>query len=487
MHRTVLQLPTGPEPGWELHASRGEGLDLKSVAESQVVLQSLRQCKRLHRGYIFPRFSVKTRGSKAAEVTPPPHTTKAHGKFDLHVGPHVFANTAIFEVHYLPTTPSAVTGGSQASPQHSNIPSASTSGVQSSLSSVAFPSGTYVTPALSAKVTNAAQTDPVLANLLNAVINRTANEQQVKTLGYLIQSLDNVPSIGSPASADPGTAALPAQPFSSPRPFDIVLEYYEKPGERFILPRGDVVCDLAAPKAPSIYRSSDLIITHCLPFPGATSSADTSEREVVSLRFSRVSQSLWELLSAWAGGPEMIDQSRLKLIEIAKASTRSFLQHRLPEGELLDEIRSAVAPPFTMKPIKPAGADSNRSKRKSVSRRPTIPVVSSPRPNEVPPPVKRRSQPKAKASLPPPIACHSCGQTDVPLMMGGRYCRECINAGKAVADIPQLQPSRAVGGIASPQTPGPSHSHPVPSPSIPAPYMSAAGPYAHAPFYRDHS
>ncbi|KAH9898248.1 hypothetical protein C8Q73DRAFT_684108 [Cubamyces lactineus] len=485
MHRTVLQLPTGPEPGWELDASRGDASELKSVAESQVVLQSLRQSRNAWLSSMFPRFSIKTRGGKPAEVTPPPHTTKAHGKFDLHIGPHSFANTAIYEVHYLPTTPSAATGGGHAPSQSSNTPSATSSGVQSSLSSVAFPSGTYVTPALSAKVSNAAQTDPVLANLLNAVINRTANDQQVKTLGYLIQSLDNVPSLESSTSAEHGT--ITALPPSTPRPFDIVLEFYEKPGERFILPRGDVVCELATPKAPSIYRSFDLIITHCLPFPGATSPSDTPVREVVSFRLSRVSQSLWELLSSWAGGPEKIDQSRLKLIEIAKTVSRSFLQHRLPEGELLDEIRNAAAPSFTMKPIKPAGADSNRSKRKSVSRRPTIATANHVPPNEIPTPVRRRSQPKAKAPLPPPIACHSCGQTDVPLMMGGRFCRECINAGKAVADIPQLQSSRTVGGVVSLQTPGPSHSQPAPSPSIPAPYTGAAGSYPHAPFYRDNS
>lgn len=51
---------------------------------------------------MFPKFSVKTRSGKTPEVTPPPHTTKAHGKYDLHVGPHVYHDTAIYEVHYLP-------------------------------------------------------------------------------------------------------------------------------------------------------------------------------------------------------------------------------------------------------------------------------------------------------------------------------------------------------------------------------------------------
>ena len=52
----------------------------------------------------FPKFSSKARGGKAVENMPPPHTIKAHGKYDLHIGPHVFSNTALFEAHYLPPT-----------------------------------------------------------------------------------------------------------------------------------------------------------------------------------------------------------------------------------------------------------------------------------------------------------------------------------------------------------------------------------------------
>ncbi|KAI8981372.1 hypothetical protein BD414DRAFT_549743 [Trametes punicea] len=429
MHRTI-QLPTGSHPEWELSRPRSEGPDLKSVSESFVIAQSLRQSRNVWLSTMFPKFSVKTRGGRPAEVTPPPHTIKAHGKYDVHIGPHVFSNTAIYEVHYLPSIQAQGTEESQAMHHTSSAEAPTPIGLQSSLSSVAFPSGTYVTPALSARVTAAAQNDPVLANLLSAVINRTANEQQVKTLGYLIQSLDGVQPPGDSTSTVGDVTDRSATVPAPSRPFDIIVEFHERSSERFILPRGDVVCELAAPKSGSLYKSSDMIVTHRLPFSETSSSEQSAEHlkrissEVISFRLSRVSQTLWELFSIWAGGPQKMEESKAKLAEIVRqAAPRSYLQYRVPEGELLAEIRSALAPSYTMRPVKPAGADSNRIKRKSLSRRPTtvLGVPSSSQDKAVP--VKRRSQTKSKAPAPPPIACHSCGQTDVPLMMGGSKLR----------------------------------------------------------------
>ncbi|KAH9858040.1 hypothetical protein C2E23DRAFT_802429 [Lenzites betulinus] len=454
----VVELPTGPRPGWELDEPHQKETDLKSVPESYVVLQSLRQSRNKWMSTVFPKFSVKTRGSKAAEVTPPPHTTKAHGKYDLHIGPHVFLDTSVYEVHYLPIS-DPQTEGFQ--PLPSAVQPGTSSGVQTPLQSIPCPTpGTYVTPALSSKVTLAAQSNPVLANLLKAVIDHTATEDQVKTLGLLIQSLEGVHSTEQPSPVQHGNVSSPSFPRPlSPRTFDVVLEFHERSSERFVIPRGDFVCELAAPKAGATHRGSDVIITLSLPF-GETITPAPISPEVVSLRISRVSQALWELLTAWAGGLEKIEESRAKLREMVRqASARAYLQHRLPEGELLEEVKNAVAPPYTFKSVKPAGADSNRAKRKSVTRRPTVTIANPPAPatpaekpaekpagklaEKPPPPVKRRSQQKAKAPAPPPIACHSCGQTDVPLMMGGRFCRECINAGRATAEIPQVQPGRA--------------------------------------------
>ncbi|KAI0669752.1 hypothetical protein C8Q78DRAFT_1037668 [Trametes maxima] len=400
MHR-VVQLPTGSYPGWELEEPQC-GEDLKNVSESLVVLQSLRQSRSKWVTTLFPKFSVKTRGGRPAEVTPPPHTTKAYGKYDLLIGPHVFPDTAMYEVHYLPLNDTTV---SQSPP----VQSAGSSSVQTSLSSVPFPSGTYVTPAMSSKVLSVAKEDQTLANLLNAVVKRTATDDQVRTLGYLIQSMGGVQTSDQTGTIPEATLQPPVRPVS-PQPFDIVLEFHERPSERFVLPRGDTFCELEASKSGRAYRASDVIITCCVPFPRTVPVAfeppqtpsEARAPEVVSFRISRVSQSL-----------------RAKLSQLTKAApSKSYLQHRLPEGELLEEIQNALAPAYTMKPMKPPGADSNRPKRKSVSRRPTI-VNGAPSTPAKSPPVKRRNQVKPKAPAPPPIACHSCGQTDVPLMMGG--------------------------------------------------------------------
>ncbi len=215
-------------------------------------------------------------------------------------------------------------------PCHAQPATASGSGVQTSLSSIPFPAGTYVTPALSSKVSVAAQSNPVLANLLKAVISRTATDDQVKTLGLLIQSLEGVQSLEQPNPTLLGMSTAQFSPrSSSPKPFDIVLEFHERSSDRFILPRGDVVCELAAPKTESPYRASDVIITCCVPFANAaslqttplhTEPPDNVTPEVVSFRISRVSQAVWELLSTWAGGPQKIEESRVKLAEIV--STR---------------------------------------------------------------------------------------------------------------------------------------------------------------------
>ncbi|KAF9269929.1 hypothetical protein L218DRAFT_1071438 [Marasmius fiardii PR-910] len=51
---------------------------------------------------------------------------------------------------------------------------------------------------------------------------------------------------------------------------------------------------------------------------------------------------------------------------------------------------------------------------------------------------KPRQPKKQKMKSPPPvIRCLSCGQTDVPLLLGGRFCRPCVEGGRANADIPQ--------------------------------------------------
>ena len=176
-------------------------------------------------------------------------------------------------------------------------------------------SSSYVTPALSAKVQLAAETNPTLANLLNAVINRVATDEEVKRLGVLIRQLEDIPDLGSPGIPPPSpTPPIPVRAVS-PKPFDLILEFHEKPSDRWTLPRGDVFCERVGVAEGAWARYADVIITTCITPSGGSSELATSDEplpdslapDVVSLRFSRVPQSLWELLVDWAGGPQKME------------------------------------------------------------------------------------------------------------------------------------------------------------------------------------
>ena len=70
----------------------------------------------------------------------------------------------------------------------------------------------------------------------------------------------------------------------------------------------------------------------------------------------------------------------------------------------------------------PGNADSAKPKKKAAVRKVSnkAPQPASV-PSEQPPPAKRRQISKQKTPTTPLlIACRACGQTDVPLMMGGR-------------------------------------------------------------------
>ncbi|EJF55617.1 hypothetical protein BD309DRAFT_1073081 [Dichomitus squalens] len=90
----------------------------------------------------------------------------------------------------------------------------------------------YVTPALSAKVQLTAQTNPTLANLLNAVINHTATDEEVKRLDVLIRQLEDISELGG--SNIPPPSSTPSDPVrsGSPKLFDLILEFHKKLSDR---------------------------------------------------------------------------------------------------------------------------------------------------------------------------------------------------------------------------------------------------------------
>ncbi|KAI0964079.1 hypothetical protein AcW1_000981 [Taiwanofungus camphoratus] len=425
----------------------------------------------------FPKFSAKTRGGKPPQIVPPPHTIKAHGRYDLTIGPHTFPKTAIYEVHYTPQAPAPVPTNfhaplynppaslylnssfpesHQVTYMQQSIPPVTDPGTPSMQPLTTPPTpatDSYVTPSLISQVNAASMSNPALANLLQLAASGRATSDQLKTLGLLIQSLGTI----QPPEAQAGPSS--SEPSHSAKEFDIVLEFQEKPSDRWIFPRGTVVLERVE-SGPLAAQQPDVLLQTIIPFPDTLYAVSAAPSEsnvadepitvevpphIVTFRLARVSRALWDLLVVWSGGEHGIEDSKRRLGELSLATPeRTYLQHQLPEGPLLSQVQIAVAPSYSTRPIGPGHADSSRPKRKASSRKAVANFNnSSSVAGEKGPPAKQRLSSKPKVITPPPIACHSCGQTDVPLMMGGRYCRACIDAGKAVNDIPQIATTNA--------------------------------------------
>ncbi|KAI0094309.1 hypothetical protein BDY19DRAFT_912188 [Irpex rosettiformis] len=374
--RTVY-LPAGTRPGWELddEEMNTEDEEWNNLADSLVILQSLKQSREKWLTSAFPKFSGRARGSKQPEVKAPPHSVRSHNKFELSVGPHIFSNTRLYEIHYPPEQPIPIPSSTSAS--SSFAPEIASS---SSLSDVNPAPQTrfkdFITPTLLEHVTQAATTDPILHNLLTLAQKNQLSEEQRLTLAAFVRSLNEQlgPNYSrTESSAGPSTSVAPAPP---PRPFDLVIEFQERSSDRWLVPRGAVYLeDTYASTAGSQY---DVIVTTNLPLgrpapvPQEGSSVNGSEQpatltQTVKLHWRGLHQDSYDVLIAWSRGDTMSDDSE-KLNGALNNTKRTYLAHQLPNGELLEILRAACNP-YLMKPIKPTNADSTRTRRKSSTRR----------------------------------------------------------------------------------------------------------------------
>ena len=328
----------------------------------------------------FPKFSSKARGGKPPEVVPLPHTIQTRGRCSIEIGPHIFPDTIIFEVHYLPQQPTSPAkpgylyqppppppsmsssswqattpyGGLQYSTyaQHNSTQkvAASESTSQSSSKPLlsTLTSSVSITPALINQVNFAASSNPTLANLLQLAAAGKANPDQLKTLGLLIQSLaapspDTITS--TPSSSQPripGTSStnmdtlvassMSSTSQSSPhillppvRVFDIVIEFQETTSERWIFPRGHAVCERILDTLAAD-ATCDILITTSVPFtkdiPRTTTpendeiSSDDTPPQVVTFRFRKAPIAVWDTVHRWAGNDETAKNNRKILDEL---------------------------------------------------------------------------------------------------------------------------------------------------------------------------
>ncbi|KAF9460105.1 hypothetical protein BDZ94DRAFT_1266677 [Collybia nuda] len=484
------ELPVGPKPGWELENGGNQvekpvvGEEKQSVSDSCVILQSLRRSRERWLYSTFPRFSTKTRAGKGAGLAPPPHTIQARGKCDLEIGPHIFPETVFYEVHYLPSSTSTHTYRSQppnavgsswqpATPfngsykpyvgnpvqipqgQMRDASSADVSQSTSSLQSSSAPlissldTVTAITPALINQVNAAASSNPTLANLLQLAAAGKASPDQLKTLGLLIQSLATPENthVLSPALSNPPPQAVTSTSASTNLPsavreFDLVIEFTESPSERWVFPRGLVSCERIL-DAPSVDATCHTIIKACFPFDSPSDLADTSREaasitnvqaletssHVVNFHIRKAPLAVWDTISRWVGG-EWKTQANQDLLEAINIPDRKYLAHNLESGLLLSQLQAASLNAH-LKTLKPGPAGLPRLKRKTITTPRNGEVVEDATVLQNGGPKRRRTfkAPKKSATA-TPILCFSCGQADVPLIFGGRFCRPCVDSGK---------------------------------------------------------
>ncbi|KAF7303256.1 SWR1 complex subunit swc3 [Mycena kentingensis (nom. inval.)] len=235
-------------------------------------------------------------------------------------------------------------------------------------------------PALVAAVNAAAATNPTFGNLLRMATLGTATADQMQTLSLFIHSL---PQTHPPLSSQDTVADGPA------KDFDLVLQI-----------------------------ADDYLLTLVVQ----TSRHTTPQPTILEIQFRDPPPLLRETVLRWTGGEDKMELSR-NLIRELKKRPRTYLTRRLPSSPLLTLIQEASEPDYTMQPLKPGGiVHASKTKRRPASRK------SKPFDEDG----AMFSEPQAKRARPSIVLrCQYCEQSGVPLVLGGRYCRACVDAGKA--------------------------------------------------------
>ena len=253
----------------------------------------------------------------------------------------MFSDTVFYEVHYLPTqlpVPSSnnthpyQTSWQTTTPyngsyvQSTPAPSTASHQPTPSMSSIDSAALASVSPALINQVNSAASSNPILANLLQLAAAGRASQEQLKTLGLLIQSLASRDSVANVANQRQLSASLPSPLLVTQPPiklFDVVLEFRELPNERYLFPRGPTVCERVLDSAVTDV-AYDVIITTCVPFKKAAeetpepSKQDANETpkqpdktpQAVKIHLKRAPFTVWDTLSRWVGGEQEMSKHR---------------------------------------------------------------------------------------------------------------------------------------------------------------------------------
>jgi hypothetical protein len=196
--------------------------------------------------------------------------------------------------------------------------------------------------------------------LLRLAASGQATQEELKRLGALIQSLATIPEEVFPTQ--PSLQQTPVTPIKPP---DLVVEFQERVGTQFLLPRGPSLCERVESASGG---GHDIMLTTCLQEPKATvpissdAQAPTEDSEdVITFRFANASEEFWYFLLSWVGdstennqttierqviGVLLYSQPSTDPCQLTKLPARRYLQHRLPEGdETLKQLRNVGCVP----------------------------------------------------------------------------------------------------------------------------------------------
>ena len=245
-----------------------------------------------------------------------------------------------------------------------------------------LPASIALTPHLIQQVNSAASSNPILANLLQLAAAGNATQDQLKTLGLLIQSFASLSSLSSTHSQvqlGPSTNSTYGSytGFSTPpvKEFDLVLEFRETPNERWYFPRVPVYVERKPP--PGTPNELDVTMLTCVPFnidkqpPTAEHDGENPLQYPIILTLKNTPYTIWETIWRWVGGESKNTTNKVhiekQVSEIFVLSvtlihfswgigTTNSTLSRAPVGtrSIVDAVARSKLPFFPIKPhIKP--------------------------------------------------------------------------------------------------------------------------------------
>jgi hypothetical protein len=174
----------------------------------------------------FPLFSARTRHGKPPQTVPDKHTCTPLGTCELEIGPSRFPDTNVCEIIYTGNPASALL----------IPPSYDVSSVQYQPSSSSGNSSSFhITPAMLSQINTLASVNSRVAELLQLAHSDQATSEQLKELGGLVNSI--------------------VSSRSPPNPAEMVIEFRDRPGYRWIVPKEHAFWEARAPTSALVIKT----------------------------------------------------------------------------------------------------------------------------------------------------------------------------------------------------------------------------------------